>query len=110
MAIQTGHKLLLRVHPAIHMDCQLLFCSLEIAFAACRAFVKLTNMVLIIVLIFCYAHKRWRIDASLQKHLSWRVTEFASIAFGYPNAFRLGSTQTPANQPDTYNQGKEPYM
>ena len=35
---------------------------------------------------------------------------FASIAFGYPNAFRLGSTQTPANQPDTYNQGKEPHM
>ncbi len=34
----------------------------------------------------------------------------ASIAFGYPNAFRLGRTQTPANQPDTYNQDKEPYM
>ena len=44
------------------------------------------------------------------KYSFQRVAVFASIAFGYPNAFRLGRTQTPANQPDTYNQDKEPYM
>ena len=47
------------------------------------------------VLMFCYDYKGRCEEACAPKYLFQWVTDFASIAFGYPNAFCLGSTQTP---------------